>query len=398
MNTLGVELARFFNGLKILLFIFVLLSMLLIAGTVTLKFFIPLFTALLNAQGWPETVGTIAAIFIMIAMSFVMLVFAIYIYRFLIRKRALPKRVILFIIITSGVYLSVWLLRHPEYQVNVYGHVRQLVVNESLKISKEMGLHTIKIIRLQQGTAVQIDNVSIFSPGPTQQELNQSIIHSPNPLINISIKNIVSVEQDLSKPKLRIGQHDRREMELRGIDTYYFPIALTRSSSEAIFKIAQAIKSLPGATLVYDTQSPVASRALQILILSYLLNRPVLTKALFAAHPTINVLIANVATGPIPKTDNDYYYLQKKGIRSLGYLGRCSELKSLLILNSARANEMKSICLDTNSFIDAKVFFTSGPWYLCGTISQNLKNELLKQDQKQMSPLVKKYLHAMETL
>ena len=179
-------------------------------------------------------------------------------------------------------------------------------------------------IKLERGTTIQVDNHVIVSPKPTLDELKEYFLNTPNQIVNIPVRTVVSLNQDENAA-------ESREMiallKANHIAYYNMPIQLDPYDPEAVLKIVNKIKSLANAVLVYSYYMPPQSTATAVFMTSWLTRLPALPNNLFTSVPMqageVKILAPNVAMGPRPNAAEFKDYLADKGIRGIAYVGPC---------------------------------------------------------------------------
>lgn len=237
------------------------------------------------------------------------------------------------------------------------------VVKKAAKVQEPVK----QVVTLSRGEIMYIDDHLVITPKPTDEEFTTIINHTPNKIITLPIKHVISINPD---DKLNDNKALTSMLKNNSIEFLWLPISRYPYNPAKVLDVANKIKSLDGGVLVYSYFMPPESITLSGLIESYKSNLPTLPKNLFE-HETmsggkVEVLAPNIISGPVPTEIDIKYYLKNRGIKGIFYFGNCDDPSAVSIKTLSKSYSLLFSCKKENESFNDVLASENGPWYIYG--------------------------------
>lgn len=224
-----------------------------------------------------------------------------------------------------------------------------------------------QVMSLSRGEIIYIDDHLVITPKPTDEEFSTLINNTPNKIITIPIKHVISINPD---DKVNDNKALSTMLKNNNIDFIWLPISRYPYDPAKVLEVANKIKSLEGGVLVYSYFMPPESITLTGLIESYKSNLPTLPKNLFE-HETmsggkVEVIAPNIISGPTPTENDIKFYLKNRGVKAIYYFGECSDSSVTTIKALSKLYSLMFLCQKPGELFNDVLANENGPWYIYG--------------------------------
>ncbi len=233
-------------------------------------------------------------------------------------------------------------------------------------VEKSQLLNNMVTIR---GKCLPLSDKLVACPMPVDDFFLRTIIASP-------IKYFVSLRGDNTQLDQESLEYDEATLEKYHIKYLHLPIYTKPYKPKAVLAIARQIKQLSQPALAYDYFMPPNSVAMEGFLIAFKADKPPLPVSLFTEPMQagkVQVVAANIATGPQPTLMDVKNYLIPKGIRDLIYLGSCANKQYLKLKKSVAMMGVKADCFALNNKGLYMKIANDGPWYLFGPTLPDLR-------------------------